>query len=43
VSPYFNCPNAIVATAGNSNLLLNPLYGGATPAPGSQAGILTLP
>jgi hypothetical protein len=43
VSPYFNCPSAIVATAGNSNLLLNPLYGGATPAPGSQAGILTLP
>jgi hypothetical protein len=45
VSPYFNCPTAIVATAGNSNLLLNPLYGGETAAPasGSQSGILTLP
>lgn len=45
VSPYFNCPTAIVATAGNSNLLLNPLYGGGARAPalGSQAGILTLP
>ena len=25
VSPYFVCPTAIVATAGNSNLLFNPL------------------
>jgi pimeloyl-ACP methyl ester carboxylesterase len=35
----------IIATAGNSNLLLNPLYGGETAAPasGSQSGILTLP
>ena len=44
VSPYFNCPTAIVATAGVSNLLLNPSYGAAQPpVPGSQAGILTLP
>ena len=44
VSPYFNCPTAIVATAGNSNLLLNPSYGAAQPpAPGSQTGILTIP
>src|SRR5208282_3369982 len=44
VSPYFNCPTAIAATAGDSNLLLNPSYGAAQPpAPGSQAGILTLP
>jgi hypothetical protein len=45
VSPYFNCPTPIVATAGDSNLLLNPLYGGGTraPGPGSQTGILTLP
>ena len=44
VSPYFNCPTAILATAGNSNLLLNPSYGaGQPPAPGSQTGVLTLP
>jgi hypothetical protein len=44
VSPYFNCPTPIVATAGNSNMLLNPSYGEARPpAPGSQTGILTLP
>jgi hypothetical protein len=44
VSPYFNCPTAIVATAGNSNMLLNPSYGaGQGPAPGSQTGVLTLP
>ena len=44
VSPYFNCPTPIVATAGNSNMLLNPSYGAApSPAPGSQTGILTLP
>src|SRR6516165_2626584 len=44
VSPYFNCPTAILATAGNSNMLLNPSYGaGQPPAPGSQTGILTLP
>ena len=44
VSPYFNCPTAILATAGNSNMLLNPSYGaGQPPAPGSQTGVLTLP
>jgi hypothetical protein len=44
VSPYFNCPTSIVATAGASNMLLNPSYGaGSPPAPGSQTGILTLP
>jgi hypothetical protein len=44
VSPYFNCPTPIVATAGDSNMLLNPSYGaGQPPAPGSQTGILTLP
>jgi len=44
VSPYFNCPTPIVATAGSSNMLLNPSYGAAKPpAPGSQTGILTLP
>jgi len=44
VSPYFNCPTPIVATAGNSNMLLNASYGAAQPpAPGSQTGILTLP
>jgi hypothetical protein len=44
VSPYFNCPTAIVATAGDSNMLLNPSYGAARPpAPGSQTGILTIP
>src|SRR5215831_12904400 len=36
VSPYFNCPTAILASAGNSNMLLNPSYGaGQPPAPGS--------
>jgi hypothetical protein len=44
VSPYFNCATAIVATAGYSNMLLNPSYGaGPPPALGSQTGILTLP
>ena len=44
VSPYFNCPTPILATAGNSNMLLNPSYGaGQPPAPGSQTGVLTLP
>jgi len=44
VSPYFNCPTPILATAGNSNMLLNASYGAAQPpAPGSQTGILTLP
>src|SRR5215469_1050350 len=44
VSPYFNCPTAILASAGNSNMLLNPSYGaGQPPAPGSQTGVLTLP
>ena len=44
VSPYFNCPTAIVATAGDSNMLVNPSYGAARPpAPGSQTGILTIP
>ena len=44
VSPYFNCPTAVVATAGNSNMLLNASYGEARPpAPGSQTGILSLP
>ena len=44
VSPYFNCPTPIVATAGDSNMLLNPSYGaGQPPAPGSQTGVLTLP
>ena len=44
VSPYVNCPTPIVATAGNSNMLLNASYGAAQPpAPGSQTGILTLP
>ena len=44
VSPYINCPTPIVATAGDSNMLLNPSYGAAQPPPrGSQTGILTLP
>src|SRR6516164_4230823 len=44
VSPYFNCPTPILATAGNSNMLLNASYGAAQPpAPGSQTGVLTLP
>ena len=44
VSPYTNCPTPIVATAGDSNMLLNPSYGAAQPpARGSQIGILTLP
>jgi len=44
VSPYLNCPTPIVATAGDSNMLLNPSYGaGQPPARGSQTGILTLP
>jgi hypothetical protein len=44
VSPYFNCPTPIVATAGDRNMLLNPSYGAAQPpAPGSQTGILSLP
>ena len=44
VSPYFNCPTAVVATAGNSNMLLNASYGAAQPpVRGSQTGILTLP
>jgi hypothetical protein len=44
VSPYFNCPTPIVATAGDSNLLLNPSYGAAAPpAPGSLVGIVSLP
>jgi hypothetical protein len=44
VSPYFNCPTAVVATAGDSNMLLNASYGAAQPpVPGSQIGILTLP
>src|SRR6202007_1572887 len=44
VSPYFNCPTPIFATAGTSNMLMNPSYGAAhAPAPGSQTGILTFP
>jgi hypothetical protein len=44
VSPYLNCPLPVSAGGGTSNLLLNPSYGAAQPpAPGSQAGILTLP
>jgi hypothetical protein len=44
VSPYFNCPKPIFATAGNSNMLMNPSYGAAhAPAPRSQIGILTFP
>jgi len=44
VSPYFNCPTAVVATAGDSNMLLNASYGAAKPpVRGSQTGILTLP
>ena len=30
VSPYFNCVTAVNATASNSNVLINPNYGGAT-------------
>ena len=33
VSPYFNCPTPIVATAGYSNLLLNPSYGARSRQP----------
>jgi hypothetical protein len=44
VSPYFNCPTPIVATAGTSNLLLNPSYGAApSPAAGSLVGMVSLP
>jgi hypothetical protein len=44
VSPYFNCPTPIVATAGNSSLLLNPSYGAAAPpAPRSLTGVVSLP
>jgi hypothetical protein len=44
VSPYFNCPTPIVATAGDRNLLLNPSYGAAQPpASGSMVGVLSLP
>jgi hypothetical protein len=44
VSRYFNCPTPIVATAGDSNLLLNPSHGAAPPpAPGSLVGVISLP
>jgi hypothetical protein len=44
VSPYFNCPTPIVATAGDRNLLLNPSYGAAQPpAPSSLTGVISLP
>jgi hypothetical protein len=44
VSPYFNCPTPIVATAGYSNLLLNPSYGAAPPPElGSLVGVISLP
>jgi hypothetical protein len=44
VSPYFNCPTPIVATAGERNLLLNPSYGAAPPPTvGSLVGVMSLP
>jgi len=44
VSPYFNCPVPIVATAGYSNLLLNPSYGAAQPPTmSSLVGVVSIP
>jgi hypothetical protein len=44
VSPYFNCPTPIVATAGNSNLLINPSYGAAPPpVMGTLVGMVSIP
>lgn len=44
VSPYFNSPTPIVATAGNSNLLINPSYGAAPPPlMGTLVGMVSIP
>jgi hypothetical protein len=37
VSPYFNCPTAVNATASTRNLLINPTYAGGVTNRGPQA------
>ena len=37
VSPYFNCPTAVNATASSGNVLINPNYGGAVVNRGPQS------
>ena len=44
VSPYFNCPTPIVASAGSSNLMLNPSYGAASPPNiATLTGVMSFP
>ena len=44
VSPYFNCPTPIVATAGVQNLLLNPSWGASPPPDMSTlVGVVSIP
>lgn len=44
ISPYFNCPTGVDATAGDANLLLAPFFAGLVQTPYSnQTGIVPLP
>lgn len=44
ISPYFNCKQALTSLAGDTNVLTNPMWGGAVQTEGSQwTGITAAP